>query len=220
MKRIIFAVTPLMFLSYLAACPPPDPKNPAAKYAPGYTTLNIARMVITNAYSSFISYEFDLRRGCNIKICVKVHPDKKSRDYLKCIYRDHGAEAEFKSCYGKMVDFRPLITRVAPLALALIDSSRVALDFAVKYELAKAADKASSEGPTALKEFCGHAYPMKQGSKYRDCLAGKPLERADWYTLLKSGACIIYNAVAFVPSEYEVYVGPIRTWAKAIGDCK
>jgi len=216
MNKLTTILLPLIFLSWLyAGCPKPDPQNPAAKYQPGYTVLNIARMLVTNASTAFTDYEFKKRRGCNIKICTPLHPDKKSKDYLRCIYRSHAEEEAFKKCYGDLARFKVLMDRVTPLAISVIDAARASLDFAVKYERAKAADKAEREGK--LKEFCGHAFPTKKGKYYRDCVAGKPLPQADWYGLLKKGACIVYNAVAFAPEKYEKYSGPVRTWAKAIG---
>jgi len=199
----------------LVGCPRTSPQSPSAKYQPGYTTLNVARMVITNAHSAFTSYEFNLRRGCNIKICVKIYPDTSTKDYRKCIYRSHAEEEAFKKCYGQMAEMRPIVEKAVPLAISVIDGARASLDFAVAYETAKEISKVSGD-PKKLQEFCAVAYPTKKGTKYRSCLKGESLEKADWYGLLKKGACIVYNAVVYAPDKYAKYVDAIRTWAKAI----
>jgi hypothetical protein len=219
MKRNVLVILPFVFLLYLTACPPPDPNNPASKYQIGYTTLNIARTIVTHANSAFLEHEIELHKKCQTVVCDKLFPAKTSKEHKQCMYADHSAVPEFKTCYGNMAIAKPIINKTVPLLLVVFDGAKASLDFAVQYETAKGA-AAAAKDPEKLKAFCTVAFPNTSSTEYQDCVAGKPLAKADWFALLKSGCCIAYTSLAFMPEDYAKYVDPIRSWAKTIGNCQ
>jgi len=219
MKRISAIVLSLFMFAMLAACPPPDPNNPASKYQPGYTTVVVAKAVVNGGYSTFLGVEAALHESCDDKVCAKLHPDKASAAYKECMAQDHAAVAEWKTCYGKMAQAKPIVDKAVPIARSVLDEAKAALDFAVQYDTAKAA-AAAAKDPKKLQEFCDSAFPEKTGEEYQKCIAGQPLKKADWQNLLKVGSCIVYNALAFVPAEYAKYTEPVRIWFKGYGSCK
>jgi len=219
MKQIKIIVLALFMFSFLAACPPPDPNNPAAKFQPGYTTITVAKAVVKAGYSTFLGVESALHESCDDKVCAKLHPDKASAAYKECMAQDHSAVAEWKTCYGKMAQAKPIVDKAVPLALSVLDEAKASLDFAVQYEMAKEAKEAAKD-PKKLQAFCDSAFPGKTGTEYQKCLAGQPLAKADWQPLLQKGSCVVYASLAFVPVEYAKYTEPVRIWFKGYGGCK
>ena len=220
MRRIQATVLALFMFAMLAGCPPtPDPNTPAAKYQPGYTTVMVAKAVVRSGYAVFLGVESTLRDTCNDKVCAKLHPDKTGAKYKECMAQDHTAVPEWKTCYGKMAQAKPIVDKTVPVALSLMDEVKSALDFAVQYETAKEAKEAAKD-PKKLQEFCEKAFPEKTGEEYQKCIAGQPLKKADWQKLLKGGSCVVYNALTFVPDEYKKYTEPVRIWFKGYGSCK
>ena len=219
MKRICAIVLSLVMFSMLAACPPPNPNTPAAKYQPGFTTVLVAQAVVKTGYSTFLGVESALHESCDDKVCVKLHPDKTGAPYKECMAQDHSAVAEWKTCYGKMAQAKPIVDKAVPLALSVLSEAKAALEFAVQYETVKEAAEAAKD-PKTLQAFCVSAFPEKTGDQYTKCLAGQPLAKADWQALLIKGSCVVYNALAFVPVEYAKYTELVRIWFKAYGSCK
>lgn len=218
MRRIYATVLTLSMFMTLAACPPPDPNNPASKYQTAYTTATVAKAVVQGGYATFLGVESTLRDTCSDKVCAKLHPVKTSAKYKECMAEDHSAVVEWKACYGKMAQAKPIVDKAVPLALSLISESRSAIDFAVQYDMAKAAKEAAKD-PKELQDFCDSAFPAKTGEEYQKCIAGQPLKKADWQKLLKGGSCIVYNSLAFVPEGYKQYTEPVRIWFKGYGGC-
>ena len=132
---------------------------------------------------------------------------------------DHSAVAEWKTCYGKMGEAKAIMDKSIPVVTSLLDEVDAAIDFAIAYEMAKA-QKEAAKDPKKLQEFCDNAFPAKTGQDYQDCLAGKPLKKADWQPMLRKGSCVAYNSLAFMPTKYAKYVEPIRIWFKGYGGCK
>ncbi len=218
MRNLKRASVAIVALALVAGCPPPDPNNPVSKYQPGYTTVTIVKAVVNAGYSTFLGVESALREDCNKQVCSKLHPDPASQAYKDCMAQDHSAVAEWKTCYGKMAEAKPIVDKAVPLARSLVDEVKAALDFAVQYEIAKTA-KAKASDPAKLKEFCDKVFPYKVGDEYQKCIAGLPLKKADWSGLLKKGSCLVYNSLAFTPTKYAKYVGPISIWFKGYGNC-
>jgi len=219
MKQIKIIVLAIFMFSFLAACPPPNPNTPAAKYQPGYTTIIVANAVVKTSYSAFLGVESALRESCDDKVCAKLHPDKTSVAYKECMSQDHSAVVEWKTCYGKMAQAKPIVDKAVPLGLSVLAEAKASLDFAVQYETAKEAKEASKD-PQKLQAFCDSAFPEKAGAEYQKCIAGQPLAKADWQPLLQKGSCVVYSSLAFVPVEYMKYTEPVRVWFKWYGNCK
>jgi len=219
MRKLHTILGPLLFLSWLTACPPPNPNNPAAKYQPGYTTVSMGKLVLQTAYAGFKGYVSIKHTECNNSVCVKLHPDKASAAYKSCMAQDHSSVAEFKTCYGKLGDAESIIDKAVPLGLSVLNDVKEILDLAVKYEIAKEAAKAAND-PEKLKAFCDTVYPAKTGDEYQKCLKGEQLAKFDWVAALKGRACTVYHALAFVPDPYNKYTDPVRAWFKVYGSCK
>lgn len=204
---------------FLLGCPPPNPDNPKSKYAPGYTTVTMGKLVIKTAHTGFKSYVSVKQNECSDVVCAKLHPDKTSAEYRACMAEDHSGVAEYKACYGKLGEVEKIIDKAVPLALSILGDVKEVLDLAVDYEVAKEAAKRADD-PDKLKEFCATVYPAKAGDEYEKCLQGKPLKKLDWVAILSGRACTVYYALAFVPDPYTKYTDPVRMWFKGYGDCK
>jgi len=219
MKRLYATVLSLVMFSMLAACPPPNPNTPAAKYQPGITTVIVSKTVVKAGYSTFLGVESALHETCDDKVCAKLHPEKTGAPYKACMSQDHAAVAEWKTCYGTMAQAKPIVDKAVPLALSVLDEAQASLEFAIQYETAKEAKEVAKD-PAKLQAFCASAFPEKTGDQYTKCIAGQPLAKADWQALLIKGSCVVYAALAFVPVEYAKYTEPIRIWFKGYGSCK
>jgi len=217
MRKLTFLSAVLSL--FLLGCPPPNPDNPKDKYAPGFTTVTMGKLVVQTAYTGFKSYVSVKQNECNDVVCAKLHPNKESEAYKSCMAEDHSGVSEFKVCYGKLGDVEKIIDKSVPLALSLLNDVKEVLELAVDYEVAKEAAK-KAEDPEKLKSFCGTVYPAKAGDEYEKCLQGKPLKRLDWVALLSGRACTVYYALAFVPKPYNKYTDPVRMWFKGYGNCK
>lgn len=210
---IAFVLSLAMF-----GCPPPNPNNPRSKYAAGYTTVTMGKLVVQTAYTGFQSYVNIKTAECNDVVCAKLHPAKQDA-YKTCMAEDHSDVAEYKTCYGKLGDVQKILDKAVPLALSVMQDVKEALDLAVDYEIAKEA-AAKADDPEKLKTFCTTVFPAKTGDQYTKCLAGEPLEKTDWVAFLRGRACTVYYSLAFVPAPYTKYTDPVRAWFKSYGNCQ
>jgi len=218
MKRIAAPALTLFMLATLAACPPPNPNDPKAKYAAGYTIVTYGKFVIQTAHAGFKGFVAIKHNECNDLVCVKLHPDKKSEAYKTCMTQDHSAVAEFKKCYGKLGQAEAIIDKAVPLCQSILNDIKDILDLKVQYDIAK---ESATKKPEELKQFCDTVFPAKSGDEYEKCQKGELVKKFDYMAAFKGRACSGYYAFAFVPAPYNKYTDPVRMWFKGYGgNCK
>lgn len=201
--QAILVITAMTVL--LAGCPQTNP------YQTARTTITIARTTLRVANTGFMAYEQTHRRSCNDKICSKLHPNKTSAEYKDCMAKDHSAVPEWKTCYGKMAQAVPIFTKSMTLGNALLDEATSAVDLAEELDKIKTDKK-------KLEEACLKIDPSK-GDEYKKCIAGQTPKKADWYAVLKGGACVVYHALDFFPEKYLKYILPVRVLLNGLGNC-
>jgi hypothetical protein len=217
MRRITAIVLSLFMFAMLAACPPPNPNDPKAKYSTGYTIVTYGKFVIQAAHAGFKGFVAVKHNECNDVVCAKLHPDKKSDAYKGCMAQDHSTVAEFKTCYGKLGEAEAIIDKAVPLSLSIMTDVKEILDLKVQYDIAK---EAAKQKPEELKNFCDTVFPAKSGAEYTTCLKGGLVKKFDYMAAFKGRACTAYYGFAFVPAPYNKYTDPVRMWFKSYGDCK
>ena len=192
----------------LAACPSKDP------YQNVRTAINIARTVTAMTGTGIAAADAAVTTGCNSNVCIKVDPTKGAK-YDECMKQDHSKNPEFIACYDKSK--MPLVLKVWSKAQPIASSTWDAGDASVN--LAEAIKKAKDGGDTkALEALCLKLDPDK-GDIYKKCLEGQPVGKADWQSMLKTGACLVANILSAMPADYAKYIAALEAMLRTYG-CK
>lgn len=230
MKRFPILAAPLLFC-LLASCPKVDPQAPKDPYETARFSVTVMRATIQNAKFGFDSVVTIVRQTCTVQVCAKQFPDTSSQQYKDCMLADHSQEADYKKC-DQISPVVPYVEVAVKIALQGCDTATEAIQLAASLKRVREDKKlrsacdggdqdACAEYQKRVEAICLQVDPTK-GTEYQDCVAGKPVAKADWSGVLKRSACLAYEAFALVPAnpKYDLYINAVRLWLKGYGGCK
>lgn len=198
MKGIGSYVVAVMAVVLLIACPKKQDPFFVAE-----TTMVGVRTAITLTDLAFAKAHQMRDQSCDAIICAKLDPDKGEK-YKACMAEDHASNAEYVSCMKKVTDAQVLWGKIEKTILATLSAGDELIAILKKIEAAKAG------GNVADLEAACTKYDPTKGEKYKQCLTGETAGLTDWLNLFKGGMCVASKGLAFMPTEYDPYVKPVR----------